>query len=229
MAVANAAGPEAPDPAPPARVSAGELARRIAAGEWVVDLRHRRAFAAGHMPGSCGFEYGDSFATYLGWLIPWGTSLTLIGETPGQIAGAQRDLARIGIDRVAGAALACSAGWPAAPRQATYPVTDYPGLAARDRRDLAVLDVRRASERARGSIAGSSTCRSTSSPLACATCLIDRCGCTARAATAPASPPRCSRRPATPSLSSTTTSPARQARAWPSPGEHSALRRKRLS
>jgi hydroxyacylglutathione hydrolase len=155
MAVANAAGPEAPDPAPPARVSAGELARRIAAGEWVADLRHRRAFAAGHVPGSFGFEYGDSFATYLGWLIPWGTPLTLIGETPGQIAGAQRDLARIGVDRVAGAALACSAGRLAAAHQATYPVTDYPGLAASDRRDLAVLDVRRASERARGSIAGS--------------------------------------------------------------------------
>ena len=55
------------------------------------------------MPGSFGFEYGDSFATYLGWLIPWGAPLTLIGETAEQIAAAQRDLARIGIDRLAGA------------------------------------------------------------------------------------------------------------------------------
>jgi hydroxyacylglutathione hydrolase len=156
MAAANAAGPQAPDPAPPARVSAGELARRIAAGEWVVDLRHRRAFAAGHVPGSFGFEHGGSFATYLGWLIPWGTPLTLIGETAGQIAAAQRDLARIGIDRVAGAAVTCSGGWLAAPRLAAYPVADFPGLAAaRDRQDLAVLDVRRAPERARGAIAGS--------------------------------------------------------------------------
>jgi hydroxyacylglutathione hydrolase len=155
MGAANAAGPQAPDPAPPARVSAGELARRIAAGEWVVDLRHRRTFAAGHVPGSFGFEHGDSFATYLGWLIPWGTPLTLIGETGGQIAAAQRDLARIGIDRVAGAAVACSGGWLAAPHLATYPVSDFRGLAARDRQDLAVLDVRRTSERARGSIAGS--------------------------------------------------------------------------
>ena len=156
MAAANAAGPQAPDPAPPARVSADELARRIAAGEWVVDLRHRRVFAAGHVPGSFGFEYGDSFATYLGWLIPWGAPLTLIGETGGQIAAAQRDLARIGIDRVAGAAVACAGGWLAAPRLATYPVSDYHGLAAAlDHEDLAVLDVRRALERARGSITGS--------------------------------------------------------------------------
>ena len=57
MAAANAAGPDAPGLAPPARVSAGELGRRIGAGEWVVDLRHRRAFAAGHLPGSLSFEY----------------------------------------------------------------------------------------------------------------------------------------------------------------------------
>jgi hydroxyacylglutathione hydrolase len=156
MAPANRAGPDAPDPAPPARVSADELDRRIAAGQWVVDLRHRRTFAAGHVPGSLSFEYGDSFATYLGWLIPWGNPLTLIGETGRQIAAAQRDLARIGIDRLAGAAITCSGGWPASPRLATYPVSDYPGLAAaRDRQGFAVLDVRRASERARGRIAGS--------------------------------------------------------------------------
>jgi hydroxyacylglutathione hydrolase len=156
MAAANAAGPDVPDPAPPARVGADELARRIAAGQWVVDLRHRRVFAAGHVPGSFGFEYGDGFATYLGWLIPWGTPLTLIGETGRQIAAAQRDLARIGIDRLAGAAITCSGGWPAAPGLAAYPVSDYPGLAAAwDRQDLAVLDVRRTPERARGYIAGS--------------------------------------------------------------------------
>ena len=156
MAAANAAGPDAPDPAPPARVTAGELGWRISAGEWIADLRDRRAFAAGHIPGSFSFEYGDSFATYLGWLIPWGTSLTVVGETGRQIAAAQRDLARIGIDYLAAAAIASSAGWPAAPRLATYPVSDFQGLAAaRDRHDLTVLDVRRASERARGHIAGS--------------------------------------------------------------------------
>src|SRR5208282_4160560 len=108
--------------APPARVGAGELGRRIAAGEWVADLRHRRVFAAGHVPGSFSFEYGDSFATYLGWLIPGDTPLTLIGETGRQIAAAQRDLARIGIDRLAGATITSSGGWPASACLATYPV-----------------------------------------------------------------------------------------------------------
>jgi hydroxyacylglutathione hydrolase len=156
MAAANEAGPDAPDPAPLTRVSAGELGRRISAGEWVADLRHRRVFAAGHVPGSFSFEHGDSFATYLGWLIPWGTPLTLIGETGRQIAAARRDLARIGIDRLAGAAIAGSGGWPSAPFLASYPVSDYPGLAsAWDAQDLAVLDVRRSPERARAHITGS--------------------------------------------------------------------------
>jgi hydroxyacylglutathione hydrolase len=156
MAAANAAGPSAPDQAPPTRVLASELRWRTSAGEWVVDLRPRREFAAGHVPGSFGFEHGNSFATYLGWLLPWGTPLTLVGETGAQTAAAQRDLARIGIDRLAGAAIAGSPGWPTAQHLATYPVSDFPGLAAAwGRQDLTVLDVRRASERAREHIAGS--------------------------------------------------------------------------
>ena len=93
-----------PDPAA-ARADAAELRRRIEAGEWVVDLRARRAFAAGHVPGTLSFDLDGSFATYLGWLIPWGTPLTLLGHTPEQVAEAQRELARIGIDRPAAAAV----------------------------------------------------------------------------------------------------------------------------
>jgi len=156
MAAANAAGPPPPDLTWPARVTASDLRWRISAGKWVVDVRPRREFAAGHVPGSFGFEYGDSFATYLGWLLPWGAPLTLVGKTGAQITAAQRDLARIGIDRLDGAAIAGSPGWPAGQHLAAYPVSDFPGLAAaRARQDLTVLDVRRAPERAREHITGS--------------------------------------------------------------------------
>ena len=104
MGPANAAGPPGPDLSAPHRADAAELRRRIEAGEWVVDLRARRAFAAGHVPGTLNFDLDGSFATYLGWLIPWGTPLTLLGRTPEQVAGAQRELVRIGIDRPAAAA-----------------------------------------------------------------------------------------------------------------------------
>ena len=155
MAAANSAGPEDPDQAPPARVTAADLGRRIAAGEWVVDLRHRRVFAAGHVPGSLSFEYGDSFASYLGWLIPWGTPLTLVGEAREQIAAAQRDLARIGIDRLSGAAVAGAGDWPGPRPLAAYPVSDFRELAAvRRGQRVTVVDVRRRAERAAGHIDG---------------------------------------------------------------------------
>ena len=73
MAPANAAGPSEPDLSPPAEADASELRRRIEAGEWVVDLRTRTAFAAGHAPGTLNFGLDGGFATYLGWLITWGT------------------------------------------------------------------------------------------------------------------------------------------------------------
>jgi glyoxylase-like metal-dependent hydrolase (beta-lactamase superfamily II)/rhodanese-related sulfurtransferase len=124
MAPANAAGPVVPALAPPAPASFAELAARIAAGEWVVDLRPRGAFAAGHVPGSLSFEYGDGFATNLGWLLPTGTPLTLIADDPRQIACAQRDLARIGIDRITGAVTGrCPGG------RVSYRVSDFAGLA----------------------------------------------------------------------------------------------------
>ena len=81
-----------PDLNPPHRADASELRRRIEAGEWVVDLRARRAFAAGHLAGTFSFDLTGSFAPYLGWLIPWGTPLTLLGQTPDEVTWAQREL-----------------------------------------------------------------------------------------------------------------------------------------
>ena len=53
-------GPAAPDLAPPTEVEPAELASRIRAGEWVVDLRHRTVFAAGHVPGTLNFGLDGS-------------------------------------------------------------------------------------------------------------------------------------------------------------------------
>jgi glyoxylase-like metal-dependent hydrolase (beta-lactamase superfamily II)/rhodanese-related sulfurtransferase len=147
MGPANAAGPAGPDLTPPRRAEAGELRRRIEAGEWVVDLRARRAFAAGHLAGTLSFDLDGSFATYLGWLIPWDTALTLLGETPEQVAEAQRELVRIGIDRPEAAAHGGPAAWAQGQPLRSYPVADFAALAAvRHHRPLVVLDVRRDSE-----------------------------------------------------------------------------------
>ncbi|ATO13545.1 MBL fold metallo-hydrolase [Micromonospora sp. WMMA2032] len=101
MGVANAAGPAPVDLTPVARADADELRRRIAAGEWVVDLRHRKAYAASHLAGTVSLGLDGPMSTWLGWLIDWGVPITLLAETPDQVADAQRELVRIGIDRPA--------------------------------------------------------------------------------------------------------------------------------
>ncbi|MEU8344291.1 Glyoxylase, beta-lactamase superfamily II [Actinomadura meyerae] len=140
----NTAGPEAPDLSEPRRADAAELRRRIEAGEWVVDLRTRTAFAAGHMPGTLNFGLDGRFATYLGWLVPWGTPVTLLGETPEDVADAQRELVRIGIDRPAASATGGPERWTGGEALGSFPTASFEDLAAvRHHRPVVLLDVRR--------------------------------------------------------------------------------------
>jgi hydroxyacylglutathione hydrolase len=147
MGQINSAGPAAPDLSPPQRATAIDLRRRVGAGEWVVDLRNRVAFAAGHVAGTLNFGLDGSFATYLGWLIPWGTPVTLLGETAEQVAAAQRELVRIGIDRPAAHATGTAADWAGDRELAAYPRATFADLAqVRHHRPIVLLDVRRTLE-----------------------------------------------------------------------------------
>jgi glyoxylase-like metal-dependent hydrolase (beta-lactamase superfamily II)/rhodanese-related sulfurtransferase len=133
-----------PDLSLPQLAHASELRRRLDAGEWVVDLRSRTAFAAGHAPGTFSFGLDGSFATYLGWVIPWGTPLTLLGENAEQVREAQRELVRIGIDRPAAAAIGDPQQWAGDRPVATMKIATFADLEpAREHRELVVLDVRR--------------------------------------------------------------------------------------
>jgi hydroxyacylglutathione hydrolase len=158
MGPANRRGPAAPDLTSPPAADPAELRRRIQAGDWVVDLRQRRDFAGRHLTGSVSVELGDPFATYLGWTMVWGAPLILIGDSAGQVARAQRELARIGIapaaaatgtiDQLAGEQLAGG-------RLSSYQVSDFAGLAASwGSAGRVVLDVRRPDEWQAGHLAG---------------------------------------------------------------------------
>jgi hydroxyacylglutathione hydrolase len=146
MGPINSDGPAAPDLSPPRRATADGLRERVSAGEWVVDLRNRVAFAAGHVAGTLNFGLDGSFATYLGWLIPWGTPVTLLGETAEQVAAAQRELVRIGIEPAAHAA-GNPADWAGDKPLAAYPRATFADLdQVRHHRPIVLLDVRRALE-----------------------------------------------------------------------------------
>jgi len=156
MGPANHDGPAAADLSPVQTADAAELRRRIQAGEWVVDLRTRQAFAEDHVRGSLSFGIDGSFATYLGWVVPWGTPLTLLGERPEQVAEAQRELVRIGIDRPAAAAVGGPADWAPEDERSSFRRATFAELAAEAvGDDVVVLDVRRRLERAEGRLPGS--------------------------------------------------------------------------
>ncbi len=156
MGPANLAGPDGPDLSPPRPAGAGDIQRRIEAGEWVIDLRDRAAFAAGFVPGSVNFTLGSSFATYVGWTVPWGAPITLLGETPDQVAEAQRELARIGIDRLAAAAAGRPRDWAGGRPLSAVRLAKHGDLADRLTRQPApaILDVRRNLEWAESHVAG---------------------------------------------------------------------------
>ncbi|MDQ4008836.1 MAG: MBL fold metallo-hydrolase, partial [Actinomycetota bacterium] len=156
MAPINRRGPARVDLSLPPEMDPRELRRRIEAGEWVIDLRERTAFAAGHLAGSLGFELSTNFVTYLGWLYRWGTPLTLIGESLDQLAEAKRELVRIGIDSLAGVAAGDITALADGKGLRSYPVSNFAGLAEiKAERDVHVLDARRNDERIQGGVQGS--------------------------------------------------------------------------
>jgi glyoxylase-like metal-dependent hydrolase (beta-lactamase superfamily II)/rhodanese-related sulfurtransferase len=158
MGPANSAGPTPIDLSLPRRADATELRRRIDDGEWVVDLRSRTAFARSHLRGTLSFDLAGNAITYLGWLIPWGTPLTLLAETPEAITEFQRELVRIGIDRPAAHAVGRPADWAidAGKELSTFLRVDFRGLAAALSVDSGrlMLDARRTTEWNEGHVKG---------------------------------------------------------------------------
>lgn len=118
MGAINTRGPAPIDLTPPEPADPVELQRRIAAGEWVVDLRSRKAYGTSHLAGTVSLGLDGPMATWLGWLIQWGAPLTLLADTPDHIGEAQRELARIGINPAA-AATGDPERWAADPAQLT--------------------------------------------------------------------------------------------------------------
>ena len=104
MGALNTAGPAPVDLRAPTTADPAELARRLADGEWVVDLRHRKAYRDSHLTGTVSLGLDGPMATWLGWMAPHDAPITLLGEDPAQVAQAQRELVRIGVDHVVAAA-----------------------------------------------------------------------------------------------------------------------------
>jgi hydroxyacylglutathione hydrolase len=68
----------------------------------LVDIRPRRDFAAGNIPGSLGVELSDLLGTWVGWLLPFGAPLVLVADSSTDVERAAVLLAQVGFDDVRG-------------------------------------------------------------------------------------------------------------------------------
>jgi glyoxylase-like metal-dependent hydrolase (beta-lactamase superfamily II)/rhodanese-related sulfurtransferase len=147
MGPLNLEGAAAPDLALPPEIDVTEVGRRIRGGEWVIDLRPRTEFGPSHVAGTVNFPTGDQLATYVGWVVPWGAPLTLVASSREVVSRARRDLARIGIDWLAGWSTTPLGELQAVLGSSSYLVTNFQGLAEALRsRDVQILDARRPDE-----------------------------------------------------------------------------------
>ena len=151
MGPANVQGPRPADLRVPAPLTAEELRRRLDDGGWVVDLRTRAAFAAGHLAGALNVEMGNSFVTYLGWTLPYDQPITLLGSEDDVRKGV-RELSRIGIDHPAAAIGDQPNTLAGSYRLSAYRRVGWAEVAAEA--PAVVLDVRRTDEFATGHLPG---------------------------------------------------------------------------
>ncbi len=88
----------------PARLSAETLSDVLRQGGTVVDTRPAREFALAAVPGTINIPVNRAFTTWAGSLLPYGQDLHLIVDDSRahDVDGLVRDLAGIGLDRIAG-------------------------------------------------------------------------------------------------------------------------------
>jgi rhodanese-related sulfurtransferase/glyoxylase-like metal-dependent hydrolase (beta-lactamase superfamily II) len=68
----------------------------------LVDIRPRRVFAEGNIPGSIGIELSDTLGAWVGWLLPFNAPLVLVADADTDVDRAAVLLAQIGFDDIRG-------------------------------------------------------------------------------------------------------------------------------
>lgn len=153
MGPANLAGAGPIDLSELPRLSTDELLKRIASDDWVVDVRDKDSWANAHLAGTTNFGVSGSFATYLGWLFPYEKELVLISDKANDIALAQRELVRIGIDRPSASFVGAMDNIADVLVTKVVQFKDVPEALINS--EVVVLDVRRNSEREASHLQGS--------------------------------------------------------------------------
>jgi rhodanese-related sulfurtransferase len=123
--------------------------RLLAAGAWVVDARDVDAYARGHVPGSVSIAFRPQFASWLGWVVPFGEAVVLVVDVSADVAELVRQARNIGYDQLLGVLAGGIDGWGSA----GYGVETIP-LRPVERASGPVLDVRQRGEYDAGHVRG---------------------------------------------------------------------------
>ena len=88
----------------PRRIPATRIGGLLAGGALVVDTRAAADFAAAHIPGTINIPLNRAFTGWAGWLVPYDRDFYLLIDHAREeaVETAVRDLAMIGLDRLAG-------------------------------------------------------------------------------------------------------------------------------
>jgi hydroxyacylglutathione hydrolase len=144
---------------PPVRLPAARLTELVRGGALVVDTREAGAFARRSLRGTLNIPATKSFTTWAGWLLPYDRDLYLIVDQrrPDMVDELVRDLAGIGLDRIAGffGSDALEDGAPSGRLQAIESVTIRDIADRLGTGKAVVLDVRAEGEWRAGHIPGS--------------------------------------------------------------------------
>ncbi|MBC8080802.1 MAG: MBL fold metallo-hydrolase, partial [Gorillibacterium sp.] len=135
-------------------LSASEVKAMMEKGIVILDVRHGKKFAAGHIPNSYGIHVDAPLTTWAGWLIPFGSRIVLVAESTDQTVAATRQLIRIGYDDLLGYLDGGIDAWD----RAGYPVETIPSMDVKELRErlneITLVDVRQLSEWNEGHIPG---------------------------------------------------------------------------
>ncbi|MGQ0540418.1 MAG: MBL fold metallo-hydrolase, partial [Blastocatellia bacterium] len=114
----------------------------------VIDVRQNTEYGIGHVPNSVNIGLSGQFATWAGTLIPIGTPIAIVADTPEQVDEAFMRLARVGHETVRGFLLTANySGEQKFVEQVS--VEEVAGLTESEKY-LQFVDVRRQSEHAGG-------------------------------------------------------------------------------
>ena len=85
----------------PRALTASDAERIVARGAWLIDARSVPDFARAHPAGAVSIALRPAFASWLGWVVPFGGSFILVVE-PERVGEAVTLARRIGYDRLEG-------------------------------------------------------------------------------------------------------------------------------